>query len=74
MVQKVARRRIDNILQGKKRIDTGIEKIDTAANASMEERIQAKKSAAKNKEPRDSNQVRGFETNIWTLSYKEKLD
>lgn len=43
MIQNVARNRVNKILNGKKRIDSGVPKIDETANASIEERIDARK-------------------------------
>ena len=56
MIQKVARKRIDNILGGKKRIDTGIRKIDDEANQSIESRIQSKRpQSAPSQRPNDKD-------------------
>ena len=43
LVETMARKRIDKILDGKKRIDTGIARVDAEANQTTDERIQAKK-------------------------------
>ena len=43
IIKAVARKRIDDILDGKKRIDTGIARVDAEANQSTEERIKTSK-------------------------------